>query len=433
LTFFGKKTVPAITRVEIARPPPPGVELDRKQRKRLKKDPIIILKAGTRRDLWQPLATVKFARAELAEVAFRKLRDLRLLRDYTWKRLELPAPNNKAHRKRWLQDQLGSSVVDLSTTIDLLNRHLVQTRDTVLKDWEKMQLLAETALNGGLDRLNSVIKIAGETVNSEELSTVTKRTAAETILDKQAERYKMLRALKVVDLVRRETGPEALATALAAEINKEETLTGQLKKTERRLEMLRHREQELGAPDSDQQYLRKVETERMVYDIQENIRESHTGLSDCRKRQQSILESLEASAATNPSLDPQAVAKEPKAIVAQDLVLPEALQSLVQNVLKLKLGDEMTTLNFDGILKDYGVTVYWEDPKYRKYAEDWPQNTLHKPMGLRPFHMRFIASLPSEIEGMLESFGINEKFEGSEHIDDDIVFMDRSAREVVET
>jgi hypothetical protein len=457
LTFYGKKTVPPVTRIEIERQPEPGTIVDKKLKKRLKKDPILIIKAGTRNDLWKPMATVRFAEPELAELAFKKLRDLRTLREYAWKELGMRPPPKKGHKltnqdtkviqvekkklakkdlKNWLMDQRGSSVVDLSTTIDQVNMHIVERRDEILKNWELIQALAKDAADGKLAQLEKFIQNSENSIKTAD-SFMTKRALIKQLTDQRNQRYRLLRALKVVKMVNQKQRPELLEQMLLAEQKKEQLFQKRISGLERRVESQKDAEDAIKA-DMDasvndaesQEHLAKLTTaKRLGATAERQLDQLEDDLKACHQRQVEILERLEDLAMDLATENHATDATSSTLASVEDPVLTSELEKLIENVVSLQVDEKLERLYIDDINTDFEVKIYWEDLNDRKFAEDWPENSIHKPMGLRPFNLKFVASLPTQLEEFVPDA---ENFVGSEGIDDGIKLRGKWKQKVIE-
>ncbi|KAF2670369.1 hypothetical protein BT63DRAFT_424305 [Microthyrium microscopicum] len=125
LTFYGKKTVPA----------------------------------KIRKDNWRPYAVANFSSPDAALLAFTQLRELRMLRDYGWRKLGTHGPN-KDKRKKLLMDQRGSSVCDLSTVIVKLNETYEYGDPEDIAQWKAVEALAAEAEYGALSTLKRQIRRA---------------------------------------------------------------------------------------------------------------------------------------------------------------------------------------------------------------------------------------------------------------------------------
>src|ERR1700759_1267418 len=154
LTFYGKKTVPSEIRKDMWRPFATAVfPVPRSSTlaPHTQDDPVV-------QDVDDVLGlpqTKEFNIRKLGELAYKKLRELRLLRDYAWRQpgepiaisqerregtaepLEPRLENRRKHKRReakadmkerreWLMDQRATSVADLSTAIEQVNEYLLK-------------------------------------------------------------------------------------------------------------------------------------------------------------------------------------------------------------------------------------------------------------------------------------------------------------------
>ena len=84
-----------------------------------------------RKDHWRPMATVHFVDSELGQLAHRKLREFKFLRDYSWRDLPASELAEKQSRQDWLMDQKARSVADLAATIEMINGIILLRHDRV--------------------------------------------------------------------------------------------------------------------------------------------------------------------------------------------------------------------------------------------------------------------------------------------------------------
>jgi hypothetical protein len=127
LTFYGKKTVPS----------------------------------KYRKDDWRPYAAVQFSSRAHALIAFTQLRDLRMLRDYGWRKPGMDIVNRTMKRRRqWLMDHRGTSVADLSTVVDKMGKLAWFFDTTIYPQWRAVEALAAEAEAGALKVLKKQLQKA---------------------------------------------------------------------------------------------------------------------------------------------------------------------------------------------------------------------------------------------------------------------------------
>jgi hypothetical protein len=202
LTFYGKKTVPSVIRKDTWRPFATVVFPIPKLPKAISmgENNLPLEEPDEDNELGLPTKQDYFI-TKLGQLAYKKLRELRLLRDYAWRkpgeliavsdeRRSGTAPpqeprlaNKRAHRRReskidwkerrqWLMDQRSTSVADLSTAIQQVNSFLQETLDAqnpeekplmdrkIFGEWRKVQALARRAGKGELVKVEDALRRA---------------------------------------------------------------------------------------------------------------------------------------------------------------------------------------------------------------------------------------------------------------------------------
>src|ERR1700761_4782518 len=238
LTFYGKKTVPSKLRKDMWRPfatvvfPVPKSPTLASPKKN---DPAV-------QDVDDELGIPQikeFNIRKLGVFAYKKLRELRLLRDYAWRQpgepiavskerregtaepIEPRLANRRAHKRReakadakerrqWLMDQRGTSVADLSTTIEQVNDYLLKhtnplegadrkRSDKKVREWEKVKDLAAIANSGEVAKIEKELKIW---MKSSKKLAKDSRTARLGPWSLRARRAMLIRAQMAVNMVR---------------------------------------------------------------------------------------------------------------------------------------------------------------------------------------------------------------------------------------
>jgi Transcriptional regulation of mitochondrial recombination len=250
LTFYGKKTVPAAIRKDmwrpfatIAFPVPKSLNFaSHKQEDSVAQDVDDELGIPQMKEI-----NIQ----KLGELAYKKLRELRLLRDYAWRKpdepiaiskerregtaepLEPRLANRRAHKRReakadakerreWLMDQRGTSIADLSTAIEQVNDYLLkqtqplegvalQRSDKKVREWEKIKELAALASTGEIIRIENELN---RWMGNPKKVVKDSRTAKLGPWSLRAERAMLIRAQMAVNIVRSAGIPVELSNPL---------------------------------------------------------------------------------------------------------------------------------------------------------------------------------------------------------------------------
>jgi predicted nucleic acid-binding Zn-ribbon protein len=339
LTYYGKKTVPA----------------------------------GIRKDLWSPMAIVQFPNNSRGLSAYRKLRELRILRDYSWREsqpslLKLPV---KLRRKR-LMDQKVTCMVDLATVIDKQNTEIEkraaeepeeEKKSRLLKErWKKTEELAMVAEQGGITELEKEM------------------TELQTKLEKQG------------------AGPAAVFTGLK-DLRKRRKIMGEA--VHAVTTIAGWKKVEKMATEAEQENIAQFEG---------NLTELQTRLEGQGESTAAVDKALKRMREKRSKLlqAPHAVKAMAEADLNQvnwsDLALEEPMVEMVKNVRHIckTLGATIDTPtsskstldgeHFENQASDSKeIRIYWRDNADFEVVDKWPSNVHHDTIGLLTGQSRYVA------------------------------------------
>jgi hypothetical protein len=343
---------------------------------------------------------------KLGQLAYRKLRELRLLRDYAWRkpgeliamseeRRNGTAPpqeprlaNKRAHRRReskldwderkqWLMDQRSTSVADLSTAIQQVNNFLQEKLEAhkpedkplmdrkIFAEWKKVQALARSAGKGELAKVEERLR---------------KATEAATPGFRKKPRAVRAAQLEVVRLTaRREL---LVRSQLAVRWLKENKAAA---RTPENLESLEGQE----IPEA------KVEPEAVA--SPDTVVNSEAIANSEGLQSQKDLESAESLeiSETSEMLPVPAPFSTNKTFgtVTLDEKWTNLVDQMFKRLSKQNIESEKPTTDNE-TTDSYPVHIFWADMFDRQYIYDWPENTFHQEIGPRTSKDLYLGALP---------------------------------------
>jgi hypothetical protein len=387
-----------------------------------------------RKDHWRPMATVHFVDSELGQLAHRKLREFKFLRDYSWRDLPGSELAEKQSRQDWLMDQKARSVADLAATIEMINGIILLRHDRVCMreqsaregPWKRVVTAAARASVEAPRIMRLLVQLREK--EKQELDPQKKKALAATMTMLRIRRNFVLRSELAVQSFERQV-EDILSSKTQAELNNDAKFlpeaeiqpTLSLEERARKVasDIQRVKEHRIAA---------KAAKEEKIEAARSKKKGQSTSKRDRKADHAEQLHELSRSSKETPppihpfpSLSEQTSTAGPNTSGAKTLLLSRHWQLLVARAVAYAVDAEPQPLEEDDLKRGFAVQVFWDNPVDRKHANYWPENTEHLWMGPRMKRLQYVASLPEDMlrtvrqwRGGVEALAANEGMD--EHV-----------------
>jgi hypothetical protein len=376
------------------------------------------------------MATVHFVDVELGQLAHRKLREFKFLRDYSWKDLPGSALAEKQTRQDWLMDQKARSVADLAATIEMVNGLVLLRHDRVCMrersaregPWGRV---VKAAARAGVEapRIMRLLVQLREK-EKQEVDPTKKKALAATVMMLRIRRNFVLRSEVAVQAFERQV-EEILSSKTQAELRDDSKFLPEeqiqpavsLEERAQRIasDIQRAKDHRLAIKAAKEERAVAAREAKKSKTPAKTTAKKDPGADHTEQLHALSRSSKEAALPSHPFASLSEQASRGAATTPEPILLSRRWQLLTARAVAYAVDVEPQPLEDEDLKQDYAVRVFWDNLVDRKHANYWPENTEHRWMGPRVKRLQYVASSPEEMlktvkrwRGEVEVLGANE-------------------------